>query len=156
MPSNQDKLDEGSTDKPHTVSSDGLNEENPSQPTMSSAEALEHLPPSQREPVEQFMGTAMSMSMGMSHPIASKVTPEHITDIIASSNREIDHEYSDRRHSRITLVLFGGFLIVALVIRIISLAFLGMKDLLIEIFKYLGPFIGGLGGGYGFYAFRNR
>ena len=96
------------------------------------------------------------MSMTMGNPIASKVTEQHITDIIASSSRETDHEYSDRKHSRLISVLFAGFAILALVVVSIVLAILGMTDLLIEIIKYLGPFIGGFGGGYGFYAFRNR
>ena len=156
MSTSQEKPDENAVDESQTVKLDNSQDDRAPNETSSSARVLESLPPSQREPVEQFIGTAMSMSMGMANPIASKVTSEHITDIIASSNREIDHEFSDRRHSRITLALSGGFVLIVLVVLVVTLAFLGMKDLLIEIFKYLGPFIGGLGGGYGFSAFRNR
>lgn len=90
--------------------------------------------------------------MTMGNPIASKVTEQHITDIIASSSRETDHEYSDRKHSRLISVLFAGFAILALVALSIVLALQGMTELLLEIIKALGFFAGG----YGFYAFRNR
>ena len=114
----------------------------------------ENLPEPQRAHIEEFIGTAMSMTMG--NPIASKVTEQHITDIIASSSRETDHEYSDRKHSRLISVLFVGFAILVLAAVSIVLALLGMTELLIEIIKSLGLIAGGFGGGYGFYAFRNR
>ena len=118
-------------------------------------EILENLPPEDRERVSRFFGATMTMG-GIMNPIASKVTPQHITDMIALSGRESDHDFEDRKHSRLTLTLFAVFGIIALLVLIIVLAFQGMTELLFEIIKVIVIGAGGFSGGYGYSFFRRR
>lgn len=47
------------------------------------------------------VSASMSMTLGnIVNPIASRVTSQHITDLISITRREVNLEYSDRRHNR--------------------------------------------------------
>lgn len=119
------------------------------------AQLLEKLPPETREQIESFL--AMSTYAGpMPNPIASKITDEHITQLIDLQSKELDHRgtesgrrYEDRDKQRqwllrLAIVAVAGFLVLVL-----SLAFAGHSDLVIELVKAAVIFAGGSGAGYG-------
>jgi hypothetical protein len=115
------------------------------------------LRPGQGEMVTQTFTTSMSMMLGsMVNPIASRITPQHITDTISITGRELDHDYADRKHSRLVWVFFAAFAIAVLLALSITLTLSGMGDLLLDIFKGIAIFAGGFGGGYGVSALRRR
>ena len=117
------------------------------------SEILENLSQDQKQQIEQFFSASMTMGMGIGNPITQKITPEHITDVIALKGREVDLEYGDRRHSRLVasvaigffLVVFGAFL-----------AYIKSNDLLLELIKIGAVLSGGFGGGYGVAYWRRR
>ncbi len=128
-------------------------------------EFLETLPPEIQANLRREHGgmvsrtsiTSMSMMLGsMVNPIASHITPQHITDIINNAGRELDHDYGDRKHSRLVWVFFAAFAIAVLLALSITLTLSGMGDLLLDIFKGIAIFAGGFGGGYGVSALRRR
>ncbi len=119
-------------------------------------EILENLPEDQRANIEQFFGSAMSMTVGMGNPIAAKITPEHITDIISLSSRTADLDYGDRRHSRMVISVVVGFALVILVAFGAFLAFMKSNELLVELIKIGAALAGGFGGGYGVASWRRR
>ena len=89
---------------------------------------------------------SMSMTLGnIVNPIASRVTSQHITDLIGITRREVDLEYSDRRHNRIVwaaIIVTGVLCITAIAIVLI---YNGLLDFLLETLKLVVPIIGGVG-----------
>ena len=146
--------DDRSTEQ-EIVDSGELHEDSSSEESHIPPEILENLPPEERERVSRFFGATMTMG-GMMNPIASKVTSQHIADMIALSGRESDHDFEDRKHSRLTITLFAVFSIIAMLVLITVLAFQGMTDLLFEIIKVIAIGAGGFSGGYGYSSFRRR
>ena len=96
------------------------------------------------------------MMSGVVNPIAERVTPEHITDIIAGARHDTDLDYSDRKHSRLVAVLFGSFLLTLVAVLAIVLVLLDSESLLREILLGVGLFSGGFGGGYGVSTLRRQ
>ena len=121
-------------------------------------EVLENLPEEQKQQIQQFFGAAMSMQagMGMANPIAQKITPEHITDVIGLSGREVDLEYGDRRHSRLVTSTVAIALLVVLVVFGAFLVYLEATDLFFDVVTFGAAFVGGFGGGVGFANWRRR
>ena len=130
-------------------------------------ELLENLPPEIRADllrdageghmVMRHFSASMSMMLGnIVNPIASQINPQHITDIIGITGRELDHEYGDRKHSRLVWALLIVFTIAVLLTLSIVLTLANMGDILLDIFKGIAIFTGGFGGGYGFSALRRR
>ncbi len=128
-------------------------------------EFLENLPPEIQanlrrgpgEVVTQTFTASMSMMLGsMVNPIAAHITPQHIADVISITGRELDHDYRDRKHSRLVWVFFAAFAIAVLLALSITLTLSGMGDLLLDIFKGIAIFAGGFGGGYGVSTLRRR
>ena len=130
-------------------------------------ELLESLPPEIQAAIQRGAGeshmvmrhfsTSMSMMLGnIVNPIASQINPQHITDIIGITGRELDHEYGDRKHSRLVWAFSIAFAIAVLLALSIVLTLSGMGELLLDIFKGVAIFAGGFGGGYGFSALRRR
>ena len=116
-----------------------------SQPTP--PEILENLPQDQRRQIEQFFGSAMSVTMGAGDPIADKITSQHITDAIALSGREVDLEYEDRRHSRLVIAIAIGFILIVLTGFGAYLAHIKSNALLMELIKIGVALAGGLAAG---------
>ena len=98
------------------------------------SEVLEKLPPEQRTRVQQFFAAGMQLT-GPANPIANKVTASHISDIISLSRQELDHDYNDRKHSRLVIAVSLGSFLVIIVIFGGFLAFLRQNDLLLEMLK---------------------
>ena len=120
-------------------------------------EILERLPPEVRERLNSVFASSMTMTIGgMMNPIAAKVTPQHITDMISMSGRESDLEYADRKHSRLAFFIFAGFVITILAALLMFLTYQGNPDLFYEILKVVGYIGGGLGGGFTICQFRHR
>ena len=118
-------------------------------------EVLEKLPPKQRQQIESFMATAMSIGP-MPNPLANKITAEHITEFIKMHSKGMDLQHSDSRDSRrITLIVFAiGSVLSTLVI--LSLSYANKTDILMELIKAGIFMIGGFGGGYGFSEWKRR
>lgn len=96
--------------------------------------------------VFQAFSASMSMTLGnLVNPIASRVTSQHITDIIGITRREIDLEYNDRKRNR--TVWAATTVIVALCITAIAivLTYNGLLDFLLEILKLVVPIAGSVG-----------
>lgn len=96
--------------------------------------------------VLQAFSASMSMTLGsIVNPIASRVTSQHITDLIGITRREVDLEYSDRKHNRIvwaTIIVIGVLCITAIAIVLI---YNGLLDFLLEALRLVAPIIGGVG-----------
>lgn len=93
------------------------------------------------------VSASMSMTLGnIVNPIASRVTSQHITDLIGITRREVDLEYADRKHNR--TVWAATAVIVALCITAIAivLTYNGLLDFLLEALKLVVPIAGSIGG----------
>ena len=106
--------------------------------------------------MRHFSASASMMLGSIVNPIASQINSQHITDIIGLTSPEVDHEYNDRKHSRLVWALSIGFAVAVLLALSIVLALSGMGELLLDVFKGIAIFAGGFGGGYGFSALRRR
>ena len=90
--------------------------------------------------------TSMSMMLGsIVNPIAAQVNSQHITDIIGLTGRELDHEYTDRKQTRIVLGILAGMIICGVFAVALVLIFQGILDFLLESLKLILPIIGGIG-----------
>ena len=127
-------------------------------------EILESLPPdirenlrrSNREVVTHTSTSFTSMSMMMLgrvvNPIADKITPQHITDIIGITSREADYadrqlerEYSSQKHTRNWYGVLIGMVILAVTIISIVLVYQGLLDFLRDMAMLIIPAVGGVG-----------
>ena len=106
--------------------------------------------------MQRFSASASMMLGSIVNPIASQINSQHITDIIGLTSPEVDHEYNDRKHSRLVWAISIGFAVAVLLALSIVLALSGMGELLLDVFKGIAIFAGGFGGGYGFSALRRR
>ena len=84
---------------------------------------------------------------GIVNPIASQVNSQHITDIIGITSRELDHEYSDRKHSRVVWGIIAGMIVFGVFAVALVLILQGILDFLLEALKLIVPIIGGIGFG---------
>jgi hypothetical protein len=109
-------------------------------------EILEAIPEEDRGRVASIIQqTMISGVMRRSNPIAEKITPEHITDIIDKSDKQDIRDREDRKSDKrynLTLIILGlifiGFLIVFLQ---------SNEELLIKIIIGIVSFLGGFGFG---------
>jgi hypothetical protein len=112
------------------------------------AEVLESLPPDVRERVEASF-TAALYSGPFPNPIASKVTSEHITQVLNARDRATELEFKDRQHSRKWTALITGGVVVAALILILWLGLTGHDALVSDLMKIGVGAVVGAGGGYG-------
>jgi hypothetical protein len=117
------------------------------------AEVLEKLPPEERRLVESAFQAAI-YSGPFPNPIAQKLTPEHITQIIDATARDSQAEYDDRKHARPFLYGLLAFVSLLAAIVIIVLALEDKTDTLNEVIKLIAVFAGGAGSGFGFAEYR--
>ena len=124
-------------------------------PQQSSAEFMKNLPSNVRESFEQF--TQMAMSVGPApNPIATKITSEHVSEIIKARNREVELDYGDRKHRR---RFSTGWLILGAAVVVSLVVFLTLTDqpsLVGDLMQYGIGFIGGIGAGIGYSEIRRR
>ncbi len=100
------------------------------------------------EVVTQHFSASTSMMLGsIVNPIASQINSQHITDIIGVTSRELDHEYSDRKHARIVGGILAGVIICGVLAVALTLILQGVLDFLLETLKLIAPIIGGVGFG---------
>lgn len=119
------------------------------------AEVLEKLPEEQRSIIESFFAAGMSIGP-LAHPLAQKVTPEHIGQMIQARAKESELGFADRRDARRWAVGAFVFTGVTVVVLIAILAILGQNEALNDIIKIGVGALGGLGAGYGFAEWRRR
>ena len=92
----------------------------------------------------QMMGTAIP-----AHPLAEKITSDHITTLIDNSLTESSEARADSKHSRLTYILFAGFVIIAAIALTIALVVLEETSLVREVFPIAAALGTGFLGGYG-------
>lgn len=117
-------------------------------------EIFEDLPPEVRHLVQ--VGMRMhSFSGRLPNPIASKLTENHLTEIINASKEDDKRRFQDSLNSR----WFGlAYYLVAIGVFIFLVVFLASKnpDLLNDILKIFGGFVGGIGAGYAIKSYEQK
>jgi hypothetical protein len=104
-------------------------------------EIASELPREMRQMIGVFAGRTQN-------PIAEKVTPEHISQLLSHSEADAKRTHESAKHARWERVLYAALIAAIFVFLLI---FLGERDLdlLIDILSYLGTavvsFLGGLG-----------
>jgi hypothetical protein len=108
-------------------------------------EVLRKLPPEQREVIESTVHSLI-YSGPAANPIASKLTSEHVTQIIGFIGKQTDKECEERREVR-KYNFFGYFLVglVALLLVLWYAVRTNQRELLIGVAIALMSFIGGYG-----------
>lgn len=112
-------------DEDHPSLSEGSSSEAPTQVPLT-PEVLEKLPPHARRQVDAFFASMMSVGP-VPNPIAQKVTPEHIGQLIQGRNKETELHFADRRDSRRFAVGLFAFSSLLTSVLIVALAVLGQK-----------------------------
>lgn len=97
--------------------------------------------------MQHFSASASMMLGNIVNPIASQINAQHITEIIGITGRELDHEYNDRKQTRIILGILAGMIICGIFAVALVLIFQGILDFLLESLKLIIPIIGGIGVG---------
>lgn len=100
--------------------------------------------------IEGVMRREMMMGMGpMIHPLADKITSEHITSMIDHSREESALESSESRHARTSYLLFVVGVIFLLGTLVVVLVLLDESPLVQTLLCLLGGLAAGGFGGYG-------
>ena len=102
----------------------------------------------------QFVNAPVPID-SMASAIASNLTPDHVTEIIAQRGSESESEHADRKETRRWAVLIVIVAILAVVAIIVFLTIYKEAGLLGYILSGIGGLIAGAFGGYG-YANRPR
>lgn len=89
------------------------------------------------------------------NPVASRITAQHITDIISITGRQSEREHDDRKESRRLSFVLIIVAILAVVGIVVFLTIYKEGGLLGYILSGIGGLIAGAFGGYG-YANRPR
>ncbi|MBN9885943.1 hypothetical protein [Salipiger abyssi] len=112
-------------------------------------EVLESLPEPMRHQVRETFGI---LSAGPArNPVAEKVTPEHISQLIANDEADSVREYEERASSRRYTLVY----VVLAILAFFVLAFTFAKDnpdLFKQILAFFATFGAGFGAGWGFTA----
>ena len=119
-------------------------------------EILEGLPKEQRVKIERYFSASMMAVGSIGNPILQKLTPEHISDLIALSSKEVETEHEDKKDTRRILAVLGFAVLAAAVGFACLLAVKQNNDLLIEVIKLGAIAVGGILGGYGIGRTRGR
>lgn len=108
-------------------------------------DVLEKLPLKDRNTIRRIFASTTMYSGSFPNPVLSKVTSEHISEVIKVSDKDSDREHEDRQRTR--RYTFWIFLtsIIALLGIIVFAVIMGSKDIIVPIISGLG----GLGAGYG-------
>lgn len=100
--------------------------------------------------IEGVMHREVMMGMGpMVHPLADKITSEHITSIIDHSREESVMESSESRHARTSYLLFAVGVLFLLGVLVVVLVLLDESPLVQTLLCLLGGLAAGGFGGYG-------
>lgn len=95
--------------------------------------------------VFRAVSASMSMTLGnIVNPIASRVTPQHITDLIGITRREVELGYSDKRHNRIVWATTIAILAICITAITIVLTYNGLLEFLLEVLKLVVPIAGSI------------
>lgn len=126
--------------------------ETPSELPEEFAEALQDMPPRMRRSITMEM-MQTSLRGSFSHPLVEKLTEEHIDKFLDNSQKDNDNEYKYKSSNRWFYLMYSA-LGIALFVFLIIFLLPQNEDLLLDIFKLLVAFIGGLGSGYGLKSLR--
>lgn len=116
------------------------------------SETLQKIPPPDRISTERFFGAAMSVG----NPLHQKITSDHISEIISLKRETTSQGYSDRREARRILAVIGVVFLLVCVGFAVLLVIREQNELMLELLKALGLFLGGFGVGWGLQSFRQR
>ncbi len=120
--------------------------------SLSQLEFVDAIPPKVQSMLRVFMRGASS---SVPNPLSSKITEKHIDKVLDLSAKEDERQYADTKSSRIFRLIYILVVFAFFAFLIIFLADKD-KDLLKELIKYLGIFLGGLGAGYGVSNYRKK
>ena len=122
---------------------------------------VEYAGPTSPEDLERFpasMGRIVRHSVSYSgplpNPLLEKLTPEHITSLIDTADRNRARALEDRKHSRKWSAIIMALVVIPIGLLLGYFAFLQQNSLVAEIIKLAAVGLGGFGGGYGFARWR--
>lgn len=116
------------------------------------SETLEKIPPHGRISTERVFGATMSVG----NPLHQKITGEHISELISLKRETTQQGYADRREARRILAVIGVVFLSVCVGFAVLLVIREQNELMLELLKALGLFLGGFGVGWGLQSFRQR
>lgn len=115
------------------------------------AEALEEVPAEQRKTISMaIMRSTMRTGM-VGHPLFEKFTPDHIDKFLDYSQKDDENEYKYKSSNRLFYLAYS-ILGIGVFVFLVLFLLPSNKELMIDIFKMLIAFAGGLGSGYGLKA----
>jgi len=111
------------------------------------------MPPEMKKTVSLMMA---QMQRGpIPHPIYEKITSEHITKLIDTSDKDSERGLKDTSQRRRYSMLFA-LLIAAVFVFLVIYLRTSDPELLKSLIGYLIVFAGGMGAGYGYKAWRDK
>ena len=90
------------------------------------------------------------------NPIAEKMTPEHISEIISSRRAETSRDYEDKKHARLSLVWFLVFVVTVGCILTVALILSGHDNFAVQVLDKALFTASGFGAGFGVAEWRRR
>ena len=119
-------------------------------------EVLEKLPPEVRRVLELSMTSMQMHRFGpMPHPLTEKLNEGHVDKILEMSAKDDERTFEDVNSSRkyaFSYVVIGVALFIFVTVYLMSFD----KAVYLELLKYGGFFLGGLGGGFGIKSYMDR
>ena len=113
-------------------------------------EEIQTLPPE----VKEMILSMTSIQGRVPNPIYSKITEEHITQLLKSDDKDLDNQFKYANLGRIYMLVYTILGIGLFVFLTMFLINNGYKELYFEILKLLIAFGGGFGVGFGVNKYR--
>ncbi len=117
------------------------------------SEALEEMPPKMRRHITMAMMQQTSTRGIIGHPLFEKFNEKHIDKFLDYSQRDDDNEFKYKSTNRWFYLLYS-ILGISLFVFLVIFLLPNDRELLIDIFKLIIVFGGGLGSGYGLKSLR--
>lgn len=112
-------------------------------PEASVDKLMENMPGS----VKRAMGMMMSISGPLPHPLMEKITPEHVSKIIESGDKENERAFQEQREGRHQNLIIFIITVVGLLALIVFLVIMKENGLLLNLVIAILGFAGGIGVG---------
>lgn len=109
---------------------------------------IDNLPPSQQSMVRLSMHMAKFMESSSENSISDKITEQHITKYLESSEKNMENSYRDKNRNR--WFLLAVMVLAIIVVFGIMIVFKDNPDMVEKILYAAGGFTAGALGGFGF------
>lgn len=129
-----------------------VDEDNISQDKNDISNPLDNFPTLAREEITRLIQVTSGSNP---NPILDKFNEQHIDKFLDNAKLEDEHSYkfaSSNRWFLLLYIIIGCILFVFLIVYLLP----NNKELLVDIFKVIIVFLGGLGSGYGIKSMRNK